>query len=166
MVQWFKTLQRIWVWSLVGQLRFHMPWGQKNTTTTIKQEQYCKKFNKDFTKMVHIKRKKNLKNSYENIDQEDLSYFNRASWKRCHCMWLWRCLEAEQIKQEQVETAFQVREKMCKGPVAGKVRGVGGIERRPVDWRPENKGKQMNKTEGWEGKRPWPYSPRWIQTVP
>ena len=29
--------------------------------------------------MVHIKRKKNLKNSYENIDQEDLSYFNRAS---------------------------------------------------------------------------------------
>ena len=28
-VQWFKTLQRIWVWSLVGQLRFHMPWGQK-----------------------------------------------------------------------------------------------------------------------------------------
>jgi len=48
-----------------------MPWGQKNTTTTIKQEQYCKKFNKDFTKMVHIKRKKNLKNSYESIDQED-----------------------------------------------------------------------------------------------
>jgi len=52
-----------------------------------------------------------------------------------------------------VETAFQAREKMCKGPVAGKVRGVGGIERRPVDWRPENKGKQVNKTEGWEGKR-------------
>ena len=43
----------------------------KKAKQDIKQKQYCKKFNKDFTKMVHIKRKKNLKNSYESIDQED-----------------------------------------------------------------------------------------------
>lgn len=43
---------------------------------------------------------------------------------------------------------------MCKGPVGGKVRGMGGIERRKVDWRIENRGKQGNEIEGWEGKRP------------
>ena len=34
-----------------AELRSHMPHGQKT-----KQEQYCNKFNKDFT-MVHIKKK-------------------------------------------------------------------------------------------------------------
>ena len=32
----------------------HMPHGQKNQN--IKQKQYCNKFNKDFLKMVHIKK--------------------------------------------------------------------------------------------------------------
>lgn len=31
---------------------------------------------------------------------------------------------------------------MCKGPVAGRVRVVGGIGRMPGHWRTENKGKQ------------------------
>ena len=42
------------VWSLVGELRSHMPRGQKNQN--IKQKQYCNKFNKDLKKMVHMKK--------------------------------------------------------------------------------------------------------------
>ena len=55
-VQWLRlclTMQGMRVWSLAGDLRSHMPRGQKTKT---KQKQYCNKFNKDF-KMVHIKKK-------------------------------------------------------------------------------------------------------------
>ena len=50
-----SNLQGVWVQSLVGELRSHMPWGQKNQN--IKQKQYCNKFNKEVLKMVHIKEK-------------------------------------------------------------------------------------------------------------
>ena len=35
------------VQSLVGKLRSHMPQDQKNPKQTIKQKQYCNKFNED-----------------------------------------------------------------------------------------------------------------------
>ena len=56
-VQWLRFhfhMQRFWVQSLVWELRSHRPHGQKNQN--IKQEQYCNKFNKDFKKMIHIKK--------------------------------------------------------------------------------------------------------------
>ena len=43
----------VWVWSLVGQLRSHMPLDHKNQN--IKQKQYCYKFNKDFKNGLHQK---------------------------------------------------------------------------------------------------------------
>ena len=56
-VQWLRLrllMQGVRVRSLVGELRSHMPCSQKNQN--IKQKQYCHKFNKDFKKMVHIKK--------------------------------------------------------------------------------------------------------------
>ena len=44
----------VWDGSLVGELRSHMPHGEKKTKHK-KQKQYCHKFNEDF-KMVHIKK--------------------------------------------------------------------------------------------------------------
>ena len=44
-----------------GGVKSHMACGQKNPT--IKQKQYCNKFNKDLKKMVHIKKKKCEKKS-------------------------------------------------------------------------------------------------------
>ena len=50
-VQWLRLhlpMQEVWVQSLGGELRFHMPHGQKNQKTFKKtQKQYCNKFNKD-----------------------------------------------------------------------------------------------------------------------
>ena len=40
--------------SVVGELRSHMSWGQKNQN--IKQKQYCNKFNKDFKNGPHQKK--------------------------------------------------------------------------------------------------------------
>ena len=39
--------------------KIHMPRGQK--PKNIKQKQYCNKFNKDFKKMIHIKKKTNVR---------------------------------------------------------------------------------------------------------
>ena len=39
-------MQEVWVQSLVRELRSHISHGQK--TKSIKQEQYCNKFNKAF----------------------------------------------------------------------------------------------------------------------
>ena len=51
-------MQGLRVWSLVGDLKSHVPHGQKKQN--IRQKQYCNKFNKDFQKKkVHIKKKKN-----------------------------------------------------------------------------------------------------------
>ena len=47
-VQWLRLclpMQGVWVQSLVGELRFHMPDVRKNQG--IKQKQYCNKFNED-----------------------------------------------------------------------------------------------------------------------
>lgn len=55
--QWLRLylpVQQVQVWSLVGKLGSHMPCSQKATT---EQKQCCKKFNKDFKKVVHIKKK-------------------------------------------------------------------------------------------------------------
>ena len=49
-------MQGVQVWSLVGELRSHMPSSQKKP---IKQKQYCNKFNKDFKKCPHQKSLKN-----------------------------------------------------------------------------------------------------------
>ena len=50
-VQWLGFCLLVWglqVWSLVGELRSHMPLRQKKKTKqNIKQKQYCNKFNKD-----------------------------------------------------------------------------------------------------------------------
>ena len=43
-------MQRVWVWSLVGELGSHMPHSQNKTKQNIKQKQYCNKLNKDFKK--------------------------------------------------------------------------------------------------------------------
>ena len=42
-------MQGMWVQSLVGELKSHMPllWSKNQN---IKQKQYCNKFNKDFKK--------------------------------------------------------------------------------------------------------------------
>lgn len=45
---------RVWVRSLAGELRSHMPCSQK--IQDIKQKQYCHKFNKIFKTGVHIKK--------------------------------------------------------------------------------------------------------------
>ena len=43
-------MQEVWVWSLVEEITFHMPLGQKAKTKSQKktQDQYCNRFNKDF----------------------------------------------------------------------------------------------------------------------
>ena len=61
-------MQGVRVRSLVGELRSHMPRGQKN----IKQKQYCNKFSKDFKNgppQKNVKRKLDLslkKEKYSN----------------------------------------------------------------------------------------------------
>ena len=49
-------MQGVQVWSLVRELRSHMPRSQK--TENIKQKQYCNKFNKEFKNGPHQKKKK------------------------------------------------------------------------------------------------------------
>jgi len=54
-VQWLRLclpIQGLQVQSLAGELRSHMPHGQKKKKKS--QKQYCNKFKKYF-KMVHIK---------------------------------------------------------------------------------------------------------------
>ena len=55
--QWLRLqlpLQEMWVQSLVGELRSHMPCNQKNQNTQ-KEKQYCDEFNKDFKHGPHQK---------------------------------------------------------------------------------------------------------------
>ena len=50
-VQWLRLslpVQRVGVQSLVGELRRHMPSGQKKTNIKKKKKENCNKFNKDF----------------------------------------------------------------------------------------------------------------------
>ena len=54
-------MQEVKVWSLIRELRSHMPWDQKKkqkaeNKKTMKQKQYYKKFNKDLEKMFHVKK--------------------------------------------------------------------------------------------------------------
>ena len=49
-------MQGVQVQSLVGELRPHMPQGQKNQNA--KQKQYCDKFNEDSKNGLHWKKKK------------------------------------------------------------------------------------------------------------
>ena len=61
-VQWLKLsfpVQEVWVQSLLGELRSHMPCGQKTKT---EQKQYGEKFNKDFKNGPRQKKKKHTKN--------------------------------------------------------------------------------------------------------
>ena len=60
-VQWLRlhfSVQGVHVRSLIRQLRSHLPGGQNNQNGGKKKKQYCNEFNKDFKKMVHIKKKK------------------------------------------------------------------------------------------------------------
>ena len=53
-VQWLRPhlpMKGLQVWSLLGELRSHMPQGQKTKTQNIK---HCNKFNKDFKKKKNI----------------------------------------------------------------------------------------------------------------
>ena len=43
--------------SLVGELRFHMPYSQRKQN--VKQKPYCNKFNKDFKNGPHLKKQTN-----------------------------------------------------------------------------------------------------------
>ena len=55
-VQWLRLrlqIQEVQVQSLIGELRSHMPRGQKYQN--IKQKQCCNKFNKDFKDGPHQK---------------------------------------------------------------------------------------------------------------
>ena len=55
MIEWLRLhlpMQRVWVQSLFGEVRSHMPWGQKKNP-----KQHCKKFNKDL-KNGPLKKKK------------------------------------------------------------------------------------------------------------
>ena len=48
-VQWLRLgllMPGVQAWSLVSELRSHMPWGQK--TKTLKRKQYCNKCNNNF----------------------------------------------------------------------------------------------------------------------
>ena len=59
MVQWLRLhipMQRVVVQSLVGELRPHMPCGQKNQNTT--QEPYCDKLTEDFKNSLKNKKRK------------------------------------------------------------------------------------------------------------
>ena len=47
------SMQGVWVWSLVGELRSHMPHGWKDQKH--KQKQYCNRFNKHFKNESHQK---------------------------------------------------------------------------------------------------------------
>ena len=54
-VQWLRfhlPVQGVWVSSLVKELRYHLPHGQK--AINIKQKQYCNKFNKDLKKRLSL----------------------------------------------------------------------------------------------------------------
>ena len=53
-----RPMQGVRVRSLVGELRSHMPRGQK--TKTIKQKQYSNKFNKDFKNGPHPKKREKI----------------------------------------------------------------------------------------------------------
>ena len=51
-------MEGVWVQSLVGELRSHMPGGKKQQNKTkektpIKQKEYCNKFNKDLKNGPH-----------------------------------------------------------------------------------------------------------------
>ena len=57
MVQWLRLslpTQGVWVPSLVEELNPTWLVAKKKKKPTIKQKQYCNKFNKDFKKKVHI----------------------------------------------------------------------------------------------------------------
>ena len=61
-VQWLRLhfpMQRVWVQSLFGEVRSHMPQGQKKNKKQ-KTKQHCKKFNKDL-KNGPLKKKKRKK---------------------------------------------------------------------------------------------------------
>ena len=49
-------MQEVWVRSLVGKLKSHIPQGQKNQN--MKQKQYYNKFNKRLTKKMILSKKK------------------------------------------------------------------------------------------------------------
>ena len=66
-------MQGVRVWFLVGELRPHMPHGQKNK---IKQKQYGNKFNKDFKNVPHqkqiFKKKPNKIKTYSKISAKSV----------------------------------------------------------------------------------------------
>ena len=69
----------------------HDSWPKKQN---IKQKQYCNKFDKDFQKMVHIKKKKSLKRKqkFALIHSSDLNTALRKSfYSKCYArfIFLW-----------------------------------------------------------------------------
>ena len=64
-------MQVVWVRSLVRKLRSHRPLTQKSQN--VKQKQYCNKFDKDFEKLVYIRKilKKNKEYVYLKKKEEE-----------------------------------------------------------------------------------------------
>ena len=60
-------MQKVWVESLVVELRSHMPCGQKPKHK--QQKQYCNKFNKDFKNGQHQKNLKKNKSLVKDIKE-------------------------------------------------------------------------------------------------
>ena len=84
-VQWLRLhlpMQEVQVWSLVGGAK--IPHASRPKNQNIKQKQYCNKFNKDFKKMVHIKKILKQKKCSSNVKippKSQTSVFPFISWK-------------------------------------------------------------------------------------
>ena len=76
-------MQRVWVWSLVEEIRSHVPPGQK--TKTYNRSNIITNSIKTLT-MVHIKKKKSLKKKSKRVQEHvPLSYWGKLS--TCHQLW-------------------------------------------------------------------------------
>jgi len=73
-------MQRVWVRSLIRELRFHMPCSQKKTQN-IKQKLYFN-YSIKTLKMVQIKTKILEKNYNEELDQRNLQDLGQFKHKR------------------------------------------------------------------------------------
>ena len=56
---------------MIRELRFHMPHGQKKKKESIKQKQYCKKFNKDFKEKKKKEVRIRTRSRYEGSSDRD-----------------------------------------------------------------------------------------------
>ena len=86
-IQWLRLhlpMQEVWVQPLVGELGSHIPHGQKKKKKqSIKQKQYCNKFNKD-------KKKKNAECNHGL--PSDSTRFSVWLYAMIDLVWFHKCL--------------------------------------------------------------------------